>query len=321
MVALTVFVAPVVSGAQPPELRVVARTQASGNVEVLDLVEGGVARTGDGLRFRVRSSTRAYVYVFAVGASGSAVLLHPIERGSGDALTQSGNTINIPEGDAFLDLDRHVGREYVVTVGARSPVRDIDSMLLAAEEAVADRGRLEARALADYGDARVFRFDHIASVRGTQPRTPIIAAEPQQQPKSVSLFAQQPNDQGVLSGSGSRIQALLKGRKPERLAVPVARVVDAPAAEGTPSQVATERQANRVRRGTSLDLRGISGTAGVPGDTAQRAPTDESVETTTAAQRPAAIVAEEAASAKGASTLGTSTSTASTWNNLFGDSS
>ena len=47
-------------------------------------------------------------------------------------------TLTIPQRGAYLPLDRHVGREIVVAVSSRTPIRDLDDMLLSAEEIVAE---------------------------------------------------------------------------------------------------------------------------------------------------------------------------------------
>ncbi len=202
---------PTLAMAEAPDLRVTAKTfgadnRSSGQPDIVVLHSGSVVQTGDGIRLSVRTEARVYLYVFAVGASGSAVLLHPITRRSEQALTQAGEVVVIPEGGAFLPLDRHIGREFIVALSSRSPVRDIDALLLMAENAVAANGRLEARELAAFGEAAVAEFAHVASLSGTGERH--VESSP------ASAFARSPDESGVLVESGTQIQALLGGSQP-----------------------------------------------------------------------------------------------------------
>ena len=216
--ATLVMSAPGVFAVDAPYLFATARTQTVDGARVIDMDPGTTLRTGDGVRIEVGSDDRAYVYVFAIGASGSAVLLHPFSRRPEQALVQAESTLTIPQRGAYLPLDRHVGREIVVAVSSRTPIRDLDGLLVSAEEIVAEgRGNL-VRGLADFGPAAAISFNHAPrGPAGDEPAvTPLartverrVLKEPQ------GVFGSDGQESGVLSRSGSRISAIFGDSQPD----------------------------------------------------------------------------------------------------------
>ena len=209
--AMLAISATCVWGVEAPYLAATARTQTVDGTRVVDIGPGTTLRTGDGVRIEVGSDDRAYVYVFAIGASGSAVLLHPFSRRPEQALVQAESALTIPQGGAYLPLDRHVGREIVVAVSSRTPIRDLDDMLLSAEEIVAEgRGNL-VRGLADFGPAAAISFNHAPP--GPAGNEPVVASSPRTNEGRVlketeGAFRTDGEESGVLSRSGSRIGAI-----------------------------------------------------------------------------------------------------------------
>ena len=236
--AMLVISATCVWAVEVPYLAATARTQTVDGARVVDIGPGTTLRTGDGVRIEVGSDDRAYVYVFAIGASGSAVLLHPFSRRPEQALVQAESALTIPQGGAYLPLDRHVGREIVVAVSSRTPIRDLDGMLLSAEEIVAEgRGNL-VRGLADFGSAAAISFNHAPPGRAGDE--PVVASSPRTNEGRVlketeGAFRTDGQESGVLSRSGSRIGAIFGDA--QSAAVPQAK--DPFAAASAESQAST----------------------------------------------------------------------------------
>ncbi len=216
--ATLVMSAPGVFAVDAPYLFATARTQTVDGTRVIDIDPGTTLRTGDGVRIEVGSDDRAYVYVFAVGASGSAVLLHPFSRRPEQALVQAESTLTIPQRGAYLPLDRHVGREIVVAVSSRTPIRDLDGLLLSAEEIVAEgRGNL-VRGLADFGPAAAISFNHAPrGPAGDQPAVVSLARAVERRvlKEPQGVFGRDGQESGVLSKSGSRISAIFGDSQPD----------------------------------------------------------------------------------------------------------
>jgi hypothetical protein len=229
-----------VSAIQPPELTVYAkRLNTSGTLQRVNA--GATLVTGDAISIRVLAVERAYVYVIAVGASGSAVLLQPFSEQPDEALMPAQMRRVIPGNDAVLPLDRHVGKETLIALAAPTPVRDPRAMLLEIESRAAGGGILDARAFADFGEVAVFAFRHA-------PGAEISSSNQAVRPV---LFANSPSESGVLSGSGSRIRALLDGvprRRDALVSVPAAPSVPATAVPRvmTPKRVAQPAEQGRA---------------------------------------------------------------------------
>ena len=197
-----------VPAVQAPALSVYAkRLNSTGELQRVDA--GANLATGDAISIRVRTVERAYVYVIAVGASGSAVLLQPFSERPEEALMSAQMRRSIPGDDALLPLDRHVGNETLIAVATPTPVRDPRAMLLEIESRAARGGVIEPQAFADFGEASVFVFRHapVAEILSEEPRAP-----------RPVLFANSGFEAGVLSESGSRIRALLDGVPAQRTA-------------------------------------------------------------------------------------------------------
>jgi hypothetical protein len=247
--------------ATPPDLVLTARIQsANGQVRLHDVAPGATLNSGDGVRVEVGSPRRAYIYVVAVGASGSAVLLHPFSRRPAEALVQANARVRIPQGSEFLPLDRHSGREVVVAVSARTPIRQLEDLLNIAEETVAQGGDLQ-RALSTFGDTSVQTFVHAPGVAAPQG----IAKAP------AALFGGDEGDGTVLGQSGSRIDALLAGQQVPPLAAAqeqpessaLAKLfADSPSASNSPEPTlqpvpARSPQSNKPTASTGTILSGI----------------------------------------------------------------
>ena len=113
---------------------VAARVQrANGETITLEVTDGSVLRSGDGLQIRVRTQRDAYVYILAYGSSSSAVLLHPFSGDSADAFTRAGEDRLIPKNGAFLPLDDREGQELLFAVASDSPIEEISRILMRME--------------------------------------------------------------------------------------------------------------------------------------------------------------------------------------------
>jgi len=185
-----------VAAVQVPEITITGR-RSNGIEHVLR--RGDALATGDGIRINVTVAERAYVYVVALGATGSAVLLQPFSRDPSDALMSNAARRVIPQANAVLSLDRHVGEETIVALASATPIRDVDGLLLAIEAEAASGGLINPAGLSAYGKATEFHFAHSARSQ--------IAVEKLR----PSLFANQPAESGVMASAGSRISALLGG--------------------------------------------------------------------------------------------------------------
>ena len=243
-----------VSAIQPPVLSVYAkRLNSTGALQSVE--PGATLVTGDAISIRVRSAERAYVYVIAVGASGSAVMLQPFSEQPDDALMPAQMRRTIPGNGAVLPLDRHVGNETLIAVATPTPFRDPRAMLLEIESRAARGGILDAQALADFGEVAVFAFRHV-------PGAEILS---EKQPARPVLFANSATESGVLSGAGSRIRALLDGIPPQRVA-PV-NVPAVPSAPPVPSAPATPIAVERAAPGPTR----VAEPTPQPGETARLA--------------------------------------------------
>ena len=116
-----------------------------------------------------------------------------------DALMSNAARRVIPQANAVLSLDRHVGEETIVALASATPIRDVDGLLLAIEAEAASGGLINPAGLSAYGKATEFHFAHSARSQ--------IAVEKLR----PSLFANQPAESGVMASAGSRISALLGG--------------------------------------------------------------------------------------------------------------
>ena len=187
---------PVVLALGVPQLELTGR---SANGPDRRLQVGDSLASGDGLRIRVTTRERSYLYVVALGATGSAVLLHPFSRDPVDALMQRASSRTIPADGAVLPLDRHVGNETVIAIASATPIVDVEDLLLEIEADAARGGSIDPIRLREFGQAVSFEFAHRARAQ---------VARESSQPK---LFGNRPAENGVLSGSGSRISAMLGG--------------------------------------------------------------------------------------------------------------
>jgi hypothetical protein len=285
---------------QAPYISAYAEVRESGRTRGVEIDPGTSLRTGDGVALEVSTDERAFVYVFAIGPSGSAILLHPFSRKPAKALVREGGTLRIPRNGLFLPLDRHVGRETLVAVSSRTPLRDLDNLLLAAEEIVAQGTGNLVRGLAEYGPAAVVSFNHIPGGTNTNAAAPeVVSTAVPPVAQGESIFGKDGQGSGVLSRSGSRIQALLAGEEVK----PLGKLPDV-----APGALATEGATGTVA-GTSSDQGGA--VAALFGSSSEStSTTKEAPSVTGTVQAPADSAASPHPKTDSASVL-------STWSNLF----
>jgi hypothetical protein len=157
------------------------------------VAEGAVLRSGDGVQIRLLTSRDAYVYVIAHGSSGRAVLVQPYSRDHDDAFQQGGEMRIIPGPDGFLYLDDRVGNEALYAVASLAPYPDLDGLLASLES----RGRQGRAAVEDL----LSGFAHHRSLAFRHEPPPTAAV-----PGGAQAASRE--EEGVLSGVGSRIRAL-----------------------------------------------------------------------------------------------------------------
>ncbi|NIP45419.1 MAG: DUF4384 domain-containing protein [Gammaproteobacteria bacterium] len=145
-------------------VRVVARpANAAHASQEFELRDGGALRTGDGLQLRLESDADAYVYVFAHGSSGKAMLLHPFSKRPEDARIRPGQLQIIPRADVFLPLDGREGRETLFTIVSPTPLEDVPDLLLRIEAKGDDVGAITAMMEAAHPGVRRLTFSHIGA--------------------------------------------------------------------------------------------------------------------------------------------------------------
>ncbi len=228
---------------EPPSLQIIAQPRSGANERQIQA--GDTLVTGDGVRIRVGTQHRAYVYVVAVGSSGSAVLLQPFSGRTQDALMAARMRRSIPSGSAVMPLDRHVGNETIIAVATLTPLQDPRAMVLEIESRSARGGVLTPSSLAEFGAVRTLTFQHNAApVVGTARASSNSPGQPK-----PPLFGNQPSESGVLSGSGSRISAILSG-KPASVAVPM---TTAPAVPVPPKPAVQPASGNETPRELPAD--------------------------------------------------------------------
>lgn len=132
--------------ASPPRMEVHGRSfERSGDTREFQVGPGQVLRSGDELRFRVTASTTGHLYVVALGASGSAVVLHPL---AGESLAvRQGEVVAVPADGGYLPLDERTGRETLIAFISPAPPDSPASALLRMEGAGASAASLDGSAL------------------------------------------------------------------------------------------------------------------------------------------------------------------------------
>lgn len=257
------------------DLAVLARVgRDDGAPARLPIEDGGVLRSADAIKIRVRARRDGYVYVIAYGSSGRAAVVQPFSGNPRDALMRAGEERVIPPGDAFIPLDDQVGTEALFAVVTERPIEDLRRLLT----------RMEGEGLDVQAVTRVLRGAHPASARvafrhigatpllglvpGSVPaapapssapgpivpetvvvtpanRAPAVPGAPDSRPGG--WLGQSYEEPGVLSAAGSRI-ANLRGETP-RAPIPATRLLpeSPPGAAGERSDV-QPGLATRLRR-------------------------------------------------------------------------
>ena len=158
--ALAIALSPALAGAAVEtgvSLEVIARTAGTDAANDFSVRDGGVLRTGDGVRLHLRARRDAYVYVIAYGSSHTAALVFPYSARAEDARVRAGSERIIPRSDRFLPLDDVEGRESLFTIVSDEPIEDIDALM----------ARMEAQGEDLIGVTEVVRRAHPDSARLT----------------------------------------------------------------------------------------------------------------------------------------------------------
>jgi hypothetical protein len=112
-------------------------------------------KTGDRVRFEVRTNTSGYLYIVMQGSSGSWGLLFPsAEVAGGSNFVQPGETRTVPSGDrGQFVFDEHAGTEKLFVVLTRQPEADLDKLIYAMggprTNAASDRVMLAGNSVGD----------------------------------------------------------------------------------------------------------------------------------------------------------------------------
>ncbi len=90
-------------------------------------------KTGDRVRFQVKTNTTGYLYIVMQGSSGSWKLLFPSsEVAGGSNLVQPGEMRTVPSGDrGQFVFDEQAGTEKLFVVLTRQPEPDLDKLIYA----------------------------------------------------------------------------------------------------------------------------------------------------------------------------------------------
>jgi hypothetical protein len=102
-------------------------------------------KSGDRVRFQVKTNTTGYLYIVMQGSSGSWRLLFPSpEVAGGSNLVQPGELRTVPSGDrGQFVFDDQAGTEKLFVVLTRQPEPDLDKLIYAmgGPQRAADPGR------------------------------------------------------------------------------------------------------------------------------------------------------------------------------------
>lgn len=243
-------------------LSAVARVrQVDGSHAEIAVERGAVLRTGDEIQLRLVTDRDAYVYVIAYGSSGFARVLHPYSGDDGDARLRARVEQAWPDYDTFLPLDENVGRETLFAVASERPAGDLEPLLELMESHGEDVAAVAREVEAAFPSTVELAFRHIArdALAGVPASTPRKAPAPAPDarggaPDMDALMESLPADpdapatsapsgqSGVLSASGSLIDALTRGRTLPRAELPAPsttpgnlRPPELPAAEPVPA--------------------------------------------------------------------------------------
>ena len=90
-------------------------------------------KTGDRVRFQVKTNTTGYLYIVMQGSSGTWKLLFPAsEVAGGSNLVQPGESRTVPSGDrGQFVFDEQAGTEKLFVVLTRQPEPDLDKLIYA----------------------------------------------------------------------------------------------------------------------------------------------------------------------------------------------
>jgi hypothetical protein len=202
--------------AAAPRLEVYARVAEDGRRHERAVAPGAVLRSGDEVRLEVTVWEDAYLYVVALGSSGTAVLLHPLSGDSADARVQAADTVVIPADGGHVPLDGRTGRESFFAFTTAQPL-DTVGTLLTRIEAGAGAGDLTAarRSLLEQGlDPAHLAFGHAdprplaLEVSNERPQTAALAAA---SVPATDSQAAPGRDPGVLGALGNGISGFTGG--------------------------------------------------------------------------------------------------------------
>jgi len=243
----------------------------SGEPGYIQVQDGGVLRSGDGIQFHLETRQDSFVYLIAKGSSGRVNVLRPFSGRFEDARISAGERTVFPAQEIFLPLDERTGQELVFGIATEQPIRNLSSLLSRMEGAGGDPDSVTRVVAGAFPATRRISFRHIgraplvgiglAGVPSTGPVRSDLRGRPrrggdgaQVQVTNTSLPARnsdaalagalpwaQENQEQVLGASGRKI-AHLTGRLPpvkstasdtEMVSDNAVRTASAPAAQAS----------------------------------------------------------------------------------------
>ncbi len=92
----------------------------------VEVQTGGVLHSGDLIKIRFNPKEDVYAYLLAVNSLGNPTVLFPDKHTGVPLYFKSGEIVEFPEKDNWLELDQNIGQEKIFLITSKDPIEKID---------------------------------------------------------------------------------------------------------------------------------------------------------------------------------------------------
>ncbi|MEM6532271.1 MAG: FlgO family outer membrane protein [Myxococcota bacterium] len=117
-----------------------AEREIDGRYEDIQVRNGSILRTGDGIKISFEVNRDAFVYAILLDSGGTASLVFPDEEIRVSNSLPGGQTVEVPSGTQWFGLDDSTGTETIFVFATLEPVKDMDALLRKLEELGSGKG-------------------------------------------------------------------------------------------------------------------------------------------------------------------------------------
>jgi len=163
----------------------IGSVENDGAHKTIELRDGAVVRSGDGIRLIVEPGSGCAIYVLHQSPGGIFSLVFKREPAANESSGDKGDRIRIPSADGWMRLDSELGSERFFVLGTPTPLPRLDELLdlngaadPAARQEIAARIDAEISALASKHKSLSKLAERPAIIGGMVRSLPSVGSEP-----------------------------------------------------------------------------------------------------------------------------------------------